>query len=312
MANRSIQRAEALMMKVTSRQFGLINTAHLHACGLYRQAIHRRVEAGRLVSVLPRVYRVTGTEPADLDAIMAAVLWAGEGAVASHSSAARARGLDGFHETEPHISVTRDLGSAHGIFVHRVDALRPADITQAGPIPITSAPRMLQELAAIRHPRLEKALDQLIREGRVRLPEILAALDRPEAQGRRGIKALRQLVATRTTEHSPSQSEMEDLFKRVVRKHRLPSPKQQYPIKLVDRIIHADFAYPQAALAIECDGYAWHMDRLAFERDRLRDIELQSIGWAVLRFTWEILKCRDRYAAEQVRRQLKLRTQLSL
>jgi very-short-patch-repair endonuclease len=312
MPRRSIPTADALAMKVAAEQFGLINARQLRACGLNKQAVHRRVQAGRLLTLLPTVYRLGGTKGAPLEPIMAAVLWAGEGAVASHVSSAQARGLDGFVADSPHISVTGGLKSAYGIVVHRIAALEDADITNVGPIPVTSGPRMLLELASARDRRIEKALDQMLREGRVELSRIWLLLDRPEMCGRKGTKALRRLLEQRTAERAPTQSEMEDLFKRIVRKYRLPVPEQQYPFALNDSTIHLDFAYPQAAIAIECDGYAWHMNRQAFERDRLRDIELQVRGWVVLRFTWSMLRWRQAYVAAQVRHQLATRTQLSL
>ena len=36
---------------------------------------------------------------------------------------------------------------------------------------------------------------------------------------------------------------------------------------------------------VETDGFAAHGHRLAFERDRARDADLQSRGFTVLRFT---------------------------
>jgi very-short-patch-repair endonuclease len=35
------------------------------------------------------------------------------------------------------------------------------------------------------------------------------------------------------------------------------------------------------------DGRAYHSDRRAFERDRLRQNHLVLQGWLILRFTWE-------------------------
>ena len=37
---------------------------------------------------------------------------------------------------------------------------------------------------------------------------------------------------------------------------------------------------------VETDGWAGHGHRIAFERDRARDAELQARGFNVLRFTW--------------------------
>jgi very-short-patch-repair endonuclease len=297
-------------MEIARDQLSLINARQLAACGIGKQVRHRRVKAGRLIPILPRVYRAAGTQPHPLERTMAAVLWAGKGAVASHSSAATARGLDRFREAPIHITVAREVKAAHGINVHRVDTLADADVSTVGCIPVTSAPRMMQELAAIRHPSTERALDQILREGRVSLEELWTWIECPDRWGRRGTRRLRDLLETRTTDRAPTHSEMEDLLKRIVRRHRLPTPRQQWPIALAARTIHADFAYPDGHIAIECDSYAWHMNRKAFEIDRLRDIELQSLGWIVLRFTWAMLKWRQEYVAGQIRHHLAMRTQL--
>lgn len=45
-----------------------------------------------------------------------------------------------------------------------------------------------------------------------------------------------------------------------------------------------DFAFPDMQIAIYCDGYRWHSDRVSFEKDRLQQRELQLRGWIVLRF----------------------------
>lgn len=38
---------------------------------------------------------------------------------------------------------------------------------------------------------------------------------------------------------------------------------------------------------VEADGYAFPSDRSAYRRDRERANQLSSLGWTVLRFTWE-------------------------
>ena len=55
-----------------------------------------------------------------------------------------------------------------------------------------------------------------------------------------------------------------------------------------------DFAFPNARIAIYCDGYEYHSDRDSFLKDRqqLRGLQLQ--GWCVLRFSGsEILNDTD-------------------
>lgn len=41
---------------------------------------------------------------------------------------------------------------------------------------------------------------------------------------------------------------------------------------------------------VEFDGFEFHADRAAFERDRRRDAELQARGHRVLRVTWRRLQ----------------------
>jgi very-short-patch-repair endonuclease len=56
-----------------------------------------------------------------------------------------------------------------------------------------------------------------------------------------------------------------------------------------------DFLWRDRALIVETDGFRHHGDRSAFERDRARDAQLQSLGFRVLRFTHRQLK-KDRSA----------------
>jgi very-short-patch-repair endonuclease len=191
------------------------------------------------------------------------------------------------------------------MFVHETDRLSSEDVAMIGPIRATSAPRTLLDLAAAGHPLLEKTLDQAFRQRHIRPNQLLQRLEDPEMCGRKGSRALADLVNARVPGRMPSHSELEDLFSRIVRRHRLPQPRGQWPIPISNFEIHADFAYPDCKIAIECDSHTWHTDRLAFDRDRERDAELQALGWVVLRFTWRMLKWRDRYVADIVRRHLR-------
>jgi very-short-patch-repair endonuclease len=42
----------------------------------------------------------------------------------------------------------------------------------------------------------------------------------------------------------------------------------------------------EGAPLIEVDSFQFHSSRAAFERDRLRDAELQASGFRVIRITW--------------------------
>ena len=71
--------------------------------------------------------------------------------------------------------------------------------------------------------------------------------------------------------------------------------RSQYMIDYYDiPVTIPDFAFPDARIAIYCDGYQWHKDRERFYEDRYQSRELQLRGWLVLRFTGsEILNNTD-------------------
>jgi predicted transcriptional regulator of viral defense system len=84
-----------------------------------RQAIHRRLAAGRWQEVLPGVYRVAGAPTSEEQSLMAACLWAGPGAAVSHRAAAGLWGLLEGHSTSVEITTPRRLRHP-GVVVHRV------------------------------------------------------------------------------------------------------------------------------------------------------------------------------------------------
>ena len=79
-----------------------------------------------------------------------------------------------------------------------------------------------------------------------------------------------------------TRSELEALFLRLCRRHRLPKPRVNTRIGS----FVVDFVWPDARLVAELDGYGLHGGRQAFEADRARDVQLKLLGFEVVHFTW--------------------------
>jgi very-short-patch-repair endonuclease len=62
-----------------------------------------------------------------------------------------------------------------------------------------------------------------------------------------------------------------------------------------------DVAFPAAMLAIEVDGWAWHVDVDRFGADRRKGNALVRAGWQLLRFTWHDLTNRPGYVIAEIR-----------
>ena len=185
---------------------------------------------------------------------------------------------------------TAEIRAHAGVRAHR-GRLTGADVTVHRGIPVTNPSRTLADLAHVLEP------DDLVRAVREamfrRLYDRRALVD---ALTRRPSKALRELM----TEASVTQSQMEDRFLTICRRHRIPTPRTQHRIGAKAY----DFAWPQQRLVVETDSWLAHSTPYAFQADRAAGNALQLAGWLVLRFTWADLTRRSRKVAATVRHAL--------
>jgi very-short-patch-repair endonuclease len=215
---------------------------------------------------------------------LAAVLACGQGAVASHQAAG------GVWEVLPpaggEVDVTvagRDPGRRPGVRVHCVRALDPGDVRCRSGLPLTSPARTLLDLAETLPQReLERAVEEASIRRLVRHAELVAVLER--SPGRRGAARLGATLRLES-EPGPTRSEAEQRLLALLHAARLA------PTEVNARVgrYEVDALWRPQRLVVEVDGYAYHSTRTAFERDRLRDSELQAAGYRVVRVTWRQL-----------------------
>ncbi len=139
------------MAALASRQHGVVSRIQLVEIGFEPRAIDRRVEAGRLHPVHRGVYLVGHRAAPPYGREMAAVLACGQGAVASHRSAAHLWALLPYPAGFQRIEITvpdRDPGNKPGIRVHPTARFDRRDIRTCRGIPVTTPARTLLDLAA--------------------------------------------------------------------------------------------------------------------------------------------------------------------
>jgi very-short-patch-repair endonuclease len=232
---------------------------------------------------------------------MAAVLAGGEDAVLSHASAAAAWDLRPVGAGRIHVTVPGWTGRAirAGIRVHRSVALELHETTNHRGIPITTPIRTLMDLAAILKGRpLEQALD---RAEQLRLVDFAELSHNLEARPTRpGSPSLQAMLSRYTAGVTFTRSELEERLLALCDDHGLPRPHVNIRIEGME----VDFAWRDARLVVEVDGYAYHRSPRAFEDDRARDVALAVAGWTVLRFTWAQVTGRPGWVAEAIRNRL--------
>lgn len=277
--------ASSACLCLAARQFGLVSGAQARQAGLSVHAIERRVRSGLWQHVLPGVYRIGGAPRMWEQDLLAACLWIGGTAVASHRSAAALWQMRGFEPRIIEVSGRKRV-AREGVTVHHT-LVRESSKTVVADIPVTTASRTLVDLGAVVPScRVEDALDDALRRGLVSLAEMRTLVERDGGKGRRGIGVLRKILDQRPADAAPTESPLEGRVLRLIVGAGLPRPETQFEVwdrgALVARV---DLAYPDALLAIEVDGYAWHSGRSDWQRDLRRRNRLTAMGWKVLHFT---------------------------
>ena len=207
--------------------------------------------ARRLIRIHRGVYAVGHEALTDRGRVIAALLAVGDGAVASHWTAAVLWRL--LPSMPPFVDVTltdRRPRQREGIRIHHAKHLETT--THQG-LPVTT-PR--QTLSDLKGPDADRATSEAL---------YLGLIDRGEAPP-----------------DEPTRSELERKLLPTLQAAGLPRPLVNHRLGRYT----IDFLWPDQKLAVETDGWAGHGHRVAFERDRSRDADLQAQGFAVLRFTW--------------------------
>ncbi|HET7488631.1 MAG TPA: DUF559 domain-containing protein [Acidimicrobiales bacterium] len=286
-------------------QHGLVTREQLHAAGVSEPTVGRWLGAGRVVAVFPSVYRVAGAPVTWEQRVLAAVLGAGQGAVASHRSAARLWGL--LDDDTVEVSVPRPRRPRlHGVVLHRSGDLGAARAVRRRGVPTTTPMRALVDLGAVLPAgAVEDALERALEARLLTVAGVEQALEEVAGPGRSGAGVLRGVLDRRALGADRPDSLLEPRMARLMRVHRLPPAAFQHEVREAGRFVaRVDFAYPDRRLALEVDGHAAHASPQAFQHDLERQNALVALGWTVLRFTWaDVVRRPDRVAA-QVRRVL--------
>lgn len=285
------------LLRLAAGQHALFTTAQAREAGVTARQLERGCGSGQWRRVYRGVYRVAGAPPTDEQRLLAAVLACGPGAVASHGGAAWLWGLCAGVRLEVTAPLRRSP-AAHVTVHHRPGPIRA--VVRRG-VPCTDPLRTVLDLAgAGDEAQVEEATDRGVAGGLFTVSAVAAALGRDGGRGVRGAGVLRRVLDRRLDAGAGRTSALESAMDRLVVRRRLPAPVRQHRLGRY----RLDYAWPDARVAVEVDGYGPHSSREAFQDDRARQNVLVLAGWTVLRFTWADLRDRPDAVAAAVRRAL--------
>lgn len=270
----------------------LMSLAQLHDTGLSGNEIRRRVRNRELHRIHPgyftdsQAYERLRPQEQSLLRQHALSRAAAVPPVFCLASAALVHGLHLRRVPARLHTITRPGQGTHngyaGIVRHQ-EPLPEADIVTVDGLRVTSGERTLLDCARLL-PFIDAVVlaDQAHRFGltRVRLETRL-----PEWTGRRGVRRARRVLDAMDTR---SESVGETLTRLMLAESVLPAPELQWVIVGRTGSYRADFAWPEQRLVLEFDGECkyTHAAAAVIRNERRREIEIQELGWTVIRVGW--------------------------
>jgi hypothetical protein len=192
----------------------------------------------------------------------------------------------------PALSVPRSHGHVRlsGWDVHRV-ALGSDVVVLDDGFRVTNAARTVADLARrLSTGQAVAAGDSALRQGLVAPDDLRRALGLQRGAGSARCRGLADLL------DPASGSVLESLLRVLLVSEGFPRPETQYEVRVAGRLVgRVDFCWPAQRLVVEADGFEFHSNRSQYRRDRHRLNQLESLGWRVLRFSWEDVVHRPSY-----------------
>jgi very-short-patch-repair endonuclease len=239
-------KVDVVRTRLVTRQEGVVSAAQLYLLGWSKDQIWGKVRAGLLIRRHRGVYAVGHDAISDRGRAIAALLAVGDGTALSLEASAAHWGLT--PSMPQFIDVTHPTRRPRNREGVRVHQ-RTAEITRHKGLLVTT---------------IEQTLRDLNDERLTATAQVLGLIPR----GANGVE--------------PTRSEIERRFLRLINEAGLPRPLVNTTLAPYE----LDFLWPAERVVVETDGWTFHGDRSAFERDRRKDADLQAQGYAVIRVTW--------------------------
>lgn len=300
------------LIRARARGHGVVARSDLVPEVLTASAWARAHRNGLLAPVHRAVSRLVDVPQRQEQAILAAVVACGDGALAAGPSAALLWGAETQAVEPVHVIVpVRTRHPEHsGVVAHRPTDLADLRASTRAGIPTSNPLRAVLDTAAWQPSSTQSAVEQLVVHGYFGLHALRSVLDRHARSGRPGIVELRRVLDEWTLGERPPDSVLEARMGALCVAHGLPPFLFQQPVGR----FRPDFLWPDELVIAECDGWDAHGSRRRkVEDDHSRDAILQAAGYVVNRFTWTqitrtpaMVARRLREGLETRRRQLRL------
>lgn len=264
--------AKVRVARVADRQAGLVSAAELVALGVDTRESSRWVGHGYLLPRLPRVYAVGHRAPSVEADLWAAVLYAGPGAMLSHTAALWWHGLLDKRPWPLQVTTPRRCRSLRGI---RVYGRRACERILHNGLPTTGLDQALLDYAALApFERVRYALANAD-YGKVLDLDALRAI---AGSGRTGSTKLRRALERHKL--ARTRSPLERLFLPLCERAGIPLPD----VNVYIAGVLVDAVWRDKRLVVELDGRNNHSSWAQIQTDRRKELILRGAGFDVIRY----------------------------
>ena len=283
-----------LFEDLVRRQGGVVTFAQAVGCGLPPTTVRRRIREDGWARLHPAVYLVGGHRPTGEARVRAAWLWGGEGSAVTGPAAAFWHGMLDRAPAVVDLTVPARAKPRpqSGVRVRR-RALLAQDLVHVRYVTVADKPLAALE-TAIAGPEGSVFLDRTLQR-HVRFPALYRSYCRNI--GRQSWSDAERLVRAAADR---ADSAAERLLVALLRAAGIGGWVLGHPFGPY----RIDLAFPAARVAIEVDGWAWHVDPQRFRNDRRKGNMITRCGWDLLRFTWHDLDARPAGTIAEIRQTL--------
>lgn len=265
------------VIRIADLQWGRVSRRQLRELGASEGRINRWIRDGYLRQVLPHVYAVGHVAESVEADLMAAILYAGPGAMLSHATALWWHGLIEHQPISIQVSTPRKCAGQPGVEVYARRTVEPIHHRR---LPTTTVPQALLDFAATAP--VSGVVRALAEADYHRLlnPAELHAICGP---GRVGSATLNRACRRHTPELARTKSELEKAFRSLCRRGGIPAYEVNYRLCGIT----VDAFWPHLGVVVELDGVQGHATPAQVDRDRRRDLKLRAAGYIVVRYSYD-------------------------
>jgi very-short-patch-repair endonuclease len=299
------------LAELLRRQQGVISRRQAANYGMSLAALRHRIrEGGRWQALLPGVYLASTGRPDDAQRQMAALLYAGPGAIitghaalAFHRLRAEKTGL-----VDVLVPLTRRRQDVGFVRLHRTSrvhavAFRAGEICYAPPA--RAVVDAIRGMPAIESARAVAA--DAVQRQKVFVWQLAEEISAGPARG----SARARLILTELGDGVRSTAEAD--LRALIKRERLPVPMFNPQLFVAGVFIaQPDTWWPEAGLAGEVDSREYHLLPSDWERTLERDARMAAHGIVVLHFTPRQLRTKPQLVAAQIRSALEARQGVQL